>query len=290
MGASEASKVYGVSQGRLSEVFEDFLATTKELIRRHRLTHREYRAAVDFLCAVAEHGELKLLLDVFLEATVDAVDSQGRPGTASSVEGPYYVEGAPLMRSPCTLPHRADEPGARLLFYGTVRDSRGEALAGAMLDVWQADASGAYSHFDIPAEVAPYNLRARVIADERGAFEIRTWMSAPYHIPKDGPTGALLTALGRHPYRPAHLHVKLSHERCLPLTTQLFFEGDPYLDSDVVGAVKAPLVVRLERRDAPDEIARLGCDGPFYALRYDFVLARRAESQADTACAKAGVA
>jgi catechol 1,2-dioxygenase len=260
---------------RLREVFENLLATVKDFVQHHEVTHDEYRRAVEFLCETARQGELTLLCDVFLEATVDAVESSGRMGTASSVEGPYYVPEAPVLRSPCVLPHRANEPGEPMLFHGTVRATDGTPLDGVMLDVWQADANGAYSHFDVAKEAAPYNLRARVFCDERGRFEIRTWVSAPYHIPKDGPTGGLLTALGRHPYRPAHIHVKLSHPQCLPLTTQLFYEGDPYLDSDVVGAVKAPLIVRLVKQEDPAEIRRQGLGSPFYALKYDFVLPHR---------------
>jgi catechol 1,2-dioxygenase len=271
-----ALKAESAQQDRVREIFADLLEATRTLIRCHRLTHEEYRSAVNFLCEVAEKGELALMLDVFLEATVDEVDSAGRCGTATSVEGPYYVPGAPIMRSPCTLPHRPNEPGDVLLFCGTVRDSEGVPLGGAVLDIWQADATGAYSHFNIPASEAPYNLRARVIADEGGRFEIQTWVSAPYHIPKDGPTGALLTTLGRHPWRPAHLHLKLAHERCLELTTQLFFEGDPYLDSDVVGAVKTPLIVQLGKQEDMIETERAGLKCPYYTLNYDFVLPRRA--------------
>jgi catechol 1,2-dioxygenase len=265
---------------RLGEIFESLLATLKEFVLRHRITHDEYRRAVEFLGEVADKDELTLLCDVFLEAAVDTVDSSQRPGTATSVEGPYYVPEAPFLHSPCVLPHRANEPGEPLLFYGTVRATDGAPLDGAVLDVWQADATGAYSHFDIAKEKAPFNLRARVVADERGRFEIQTWRSAPYHIPKDGPTGALLAALGRHPFRPAHLHVKVSHPRCLSLTTQLYYEGDPYLGSDVVGAVKAPLIVRLVKHEEPAELARLKLDRPFYGLHYDFALPLRAAKAA----------
>jgi protocatechuate 3,4-dioxygenase beta subunit len=97
---------------------------------------------------------------------------------------------------------------------------------------------------------------------------------APYQIPKDGPTGALLTAMGRHPWRPAHLHVRLTHESCESLTTQIFFENDPWIDSDVVGAVKQSLIVRLKRHDDPADLRKRNLDRAFCTLSYDFVLPR----------------
>jgi catechol 1,2-dioxygenase len=270
-----ASKVDSAARERLRDVFPDLVETLKDFIRRREVSHEEYRQAVEFLCRVAQQDELRLFLDVFLEATVDQVDSAGRPGTATCVEGPYYVAGAPVLRSPCVLPHRASEPGQPMVFSGTVRGTDGEPLSGAVLDVWQADGAAAYSHFHIPKEEAPYNLRGQVIADELGRFEIQTWVSAVCHIRDNGPTGELLAVLGRHPMRPAHIHVKLTHETCLPLTTQLYFSNSPYLDSDVVGAVKAPLIVQLGKRDDPAEIARRGLKQPFHTLRYDFALPRR---------------
>ena len=143
-----------------------------------------------------------------------------------------------------------------------------------MLDMWQSDAQGAYSHFNIPEDQAPWNLRARVIADEEGRFDIQTWFPAPYQVPKDGPTGALLRGLGRHAWRPAHLHLRITHEACETLTTQLFFAGDPWLDSDVVGAVKQSLIVTPKKREDPAEMRKLGLDKPYYTIAYDFSVRR----------------
>ena len=259
---------------RLTEVVDDLLQTLKGFIRKHQIGHDEYRHAVAFMLETASKGEIPLLMDVFLEATVDQVDAAGRGGTETSVEGPFYAPNAPLMKSPCVLPHRANEPGDILLLSGVVRTVDGEPLGGAMLDMWQSDAAGAYSHFNIPEAQAPWNLRARVIADEQGKFEVQTWVPSPYQIPKDGPTGALLRGIGRHAWRPAHLHLRISHESCETLTTQLFFTGDPWIDSDVVGAVKQSLIVSLEKHDDPAELKKRESDRPYCTLSYDFALPR----------------
>ncbi len=257
---------------RLKQVFDKLLVNLRQFIRDNQINHEEYRHAVAFVLETAEKGEIPLLMDVLLEATVDQVDSHGRDGSASSVEGPFYLPDAPAMKSPAVVPHRANEPGEVLFVSGTVRSTDGAPLAGAIVDIWQADAEGAYSHFNIPAADAPFNLRARVSADKDGGFEIQTWVPAPYQIPKHGPTGAVLEATGRHPWRPAHLHFLLSHPGFQSLTTQLFVADDPWIDSDVVGAVKAPLVIDFVRHDDPAELKARGLKHPFRTARYDFVL------------------
>ncbi|MGH2721511.1 MAG: catechol 1,2-dioxygenase, partial [Actinomycetota bacterium] len=118
--------------------------------------------------------------------------------------------------------------------------------------------------------VPDYNLRGRIKTDEDGRYEVRTVLPSPYEIPKTGATGKLLHALGRHAFRPGHIHFKVSCGNFRPLTTQLYFEGDPWLGSDVVGAVKSSLVMPLEKRD--DEIGSPPLGGPYIACAYDFVL------------------
>jgi catechol 1,2-dioxygenase len=259
---------------RLTEVVEDLLATLRGFIRKHHISHDEYRQAVGFMVDTAAKGEIPLLLDVFLEATVDRVDAAGRDGTETSVEGPFYAPNAPILKSPCVLPHRANEPGDVLLLSGTVRSVDGEPLGGATLDMWQSDAQGAYSHFNIPEAQAPWNLRARVIADELGRFEVQTWVPSPYEVPKDGPTGALLRGIGRHAWRPAHLHLRITHDACETLTTQLFFTGDPWINSDVVGAVKESLIVTLEKHEDSADLQKRGFNRPYYTASYNFALPR----------------
>jgi len=259
---------------RLETVFGDLVEELRAFIRTHRISYDEYHRALEFLAEIGAAGEMPLLIDVFLETMVDEVSYGGRPGTESCLEGPYYVSGAPLLEAPYVLPQREDESGEILLFCGTVRSARGAPLVGAMLDLWQADAMGRYSQFDY--KEPRYNLRARVRTDDEGRFDVRTIVPAPYEIPKAGPTGKLLAALGRHAFRPAHLHVKLSHEGYESLTTQRFIDGDPWIDSDVVGAVKAPLVARLTKHGSPADLAARQLERPYFTLNYDFTLAPRA--------------
>jgi len=255
---------------RLESLFGALVEDLRAFIRHRNVSYEEYHRALEFLAQVGAAGEVPLLMDVFLETMVDEVNHAGRPGTESCLEGPYYVRGAPLLDPPYVLPQRANEDGEKLFFSGKVRSMDGAPLADALLDLWQADAAGRYSQFNY--EEPRFNLRGRLKTDDQGRFEVRTVVPAPYEIPKAGPTGKLLLALGRHAFRPAHLHVKLSREGFAPLTTQLYMDGDPWIDSDVVGAVKAPLVARLTKHDLPADLEERGLKRPYFTLSYDFTL------------------
>src|SRR5216684_2901089 len=106
---------------QLKAVFDSLLVALRQFIRDHKISHNEYRQAVAFMLETAEKGEIPLLIDVLLEATVDQVDSAGHAGSASAVEGPFYLPDAPALKSPAVLPHRKDEPGEVLFLSGTVR-------------------------------------------------------------------------------------------------------------------------------------------------------------------------
>lgn len=269
----KAAKTVSTEEPRLSEVFDKLLGTLRNFIRENRIAHEEYRRAVAFLTEVGQKGEVSLLCDVFVEVTVDEVANNGRGGTITTIEGPFYVPNAPAMKSPCELPHRPDEKGPVLFFSGVVRSPNGDPLPGTIVDLWQSDQQGRYSHFDIPEAEAPYNLRARVAVDHNGKFDVHTRLPGPYEIPKTGPTGALLAAMGRHAWRPAHLHMKIGHQGYRNLTTQLFMKNDPWLESDVVeGAVKNALIVDPVKHDDPDDLRQKNLTEPYYTLTYDFFL------------------
>jgi catechol 1,2-dioxygenase len=233
-----------VDTGRLNAIVDDLQSAVIEIMRKHRVTHEEYRAATVWLMAAGtQHLEIPLMLDVFLAQAVDDLShgASNSEGTDNNVEGPVYVEGAPMLTAPYVLPQRENEPGTPLLFSGTVRACDGTPLAGAVLDIWQANGAGEYSHYN--PDVPEYNLRGKLTTDADGAFEFSTVTPSEYPIPLDGATGQLLAALGRPGNRPAHIHFKLSHPDAAPLTTQLYFADDPYLRCDVVGAVKDSLVL-----------------------------------------------
>jgi protocatechuate 3,4-dioxygenase beta subunit len=111
-----------------------------------------------------------------------------------------------------------------------------------------------------------------VSTDANGAFRFRAVLPVSYSIPGDGPVGAMLSALGRHTMRPAHLHFKLDVEGFVPLTTAIYVAGDPYLHGDAVFGVKPSLIGDFVRHDDPVDARGRGVEAPFFTLERDFVL------------------
>lgn len=258
---------------RVAAVAADVLNAVHERLEKHNVTHAEYRAAWKWVTGLAESGELPLFLDVFFEADVERTTHAGKPGSAGAVEGPYHLSEAPeLTARPFVLPMRANEPGEPMLFTGRVVTLTGAPLPGALVDMWQAGNDGTYSGFvgDAPRE----NLRGRMRTDAEGGFQVRTIRPAPYQIPHSGPTGQFLEMLGRHAWRPAHFHFIINAEGHEPLTTQLYFRGDPWLDGDgdVVGAVKDELIIEVGDGADAETVARFGFHGSYQTAEYSFAL------------------
>lgn len=193
--------------------------------------------------------------------------------TEGAIEGPFYRPGAPFLAPPFSLVRRPNERGAVLVFSGTVVSTGGQPLGGAVLDLWQASAEGGYSAgaagaadptglFDTGQP--PFNFRGRLAVSGDGGFEVTTRIPGAY---RDPPGSLAASSL-----RPAHLHVRVTHPGHRTLTTQLFFEGDPHLESDPAEAVRPGLVTRLDRRADPAEVAARGLVRPFFACTFRFVL------------------
>ena len=242
IGAMRGDKV-NTTVERGNQVIGELIKRITALIADANVTYDEYQAAKQWLIDVGEAGEWPLWLDVFLEHAVEEQANRDRAGSQGTILGPFYLPDAPVVKAPFALPHRPDEKGDPLHVTGRVSSADGSPLAGAMLDVWHADASGLYSGFsDIPEGM----LRGKVRTNDDGSFEFRTVMPAPYMIPHDGPTGRMIAACGWHPWRPAHLHLLVSADGHETLTSQLYFASGDYLDSDVAEAVKDSLVVNPE--------------------------------------------
>ncbi|GIS88536.1 MAG: hypothetical protein CM1200mP18_12460 [Gammaproteobacteria bacterium] len=122
--------------------------------------------------------------------------------------------------------------GEPTLVTGHVLSQKVSQSPGATVDVWQASPQRALYDVQEPEQFPDMNLRAVFHTDQNGQFGFCTKKPAPYPFPTDGPVGTMLKALGRHAWRPAHLHFMISAEKHQSLTTHLFVKGDPYLKSD----------------------------------------------------------
>lgn len=239
--ASRQEPVAEVPAERISAAARAVLDGVHAAISEHEITYPEFQAAKQWLIAVGEAGEWPLFLDVFVEHVVEDVASKQWRGSQGTILGPYYLPDQPHLPARTSLPMRSEEPGTVLVFTGQVRDINGTPIAGAELDLWQADGQGQYSGF--APGIPDGNLRGVVVADDAGRFEIRTMRPAPYQIPTDGPTGKLIDAAKWHPWRPAHVHLIARADGHRPITTQLYFSDDKWLDTDVAAATKPELVL-----------------------------------------------
>ena len=248
------------SQKRVATLAGRVIKAINETVAEEKVSYDEYNALKAWLIQVGEDGEWPLFLDVWVEHSVEEVANANRRGSKGTIEGPYYIPNAPAQRTPATLPMREDEPGTALLFQGQVRNTAGEPLLGALIELWHADDRGFYSQF--APGLPEWNLRGSIVADEQGNFQVNTVQPAPYQIPTDGACGALISAAGWHAWRPAHLHVKVSAPGHQLITTQLYFQGDQHVDDDIAAAVKPELIL------VPTE--RAGGNGR--EVTYDFIL------------------
>lgn len=154
--------------------------------------------------------------------------------TEDNIEGPFFKAGAP-HRSILVAPGDA---GQRLQISGSVLSADCHPLSGAQMEIWQADATGTY-------DLQGFRYRGQLVTGADGAFDLQTIIPGRY--------------LNGSRYRPAHIHIKLQAPGHRPLTTQLYFAGDPYNQGD-------PFIHRsLIMETTPS--------GALTTARFDFVLA-----------------
>jgi protocatechuate 3,4-dioxygenase beta subunit len=229
---------------RLGEVVEAVTSVLRDVIKLHHVTDEEWHAALAFLTEVGQADEFILLSDVMRLSVL--VDELSHPDTgavtSSDVLGPFWRP-APALDNPAILVPE-DEPGERLVLSGSVRTPEGQPIEGAELDFWQCNAEGLYD-VQLPGDEPRYRGRLRTGHD--GGYEVHTIVPPPYEVKKDGPVGRLHEQLGRHAWRPAHIHCRVMAEGRAPLTTMVFMEGDPWLGDDTIGADKPSLVIAVDR-------------------------------------------
>jgi protocatechuate 3,4-dioxygenase beta subunit len=241
-----------IQTDRLAQVVPDVLAAIHEVLERHRVTEHEWYAALAFLTEVGRADEFILLSDVtrtsvLIDALSHGEDESG--ATASDVEGPLYTADPPWREKPARIYEdyegmADDDP---LFVRGTVTSTDGTPLPEAVVDVWQTGPDGGYDIWD--QRQPEGNFRGRVRVEQDGSYEFQTMLPRPYTVPTSGPVGRYLEAMGQHPWRPAHIHFKVTAPGHKTLVTQVFFPGDPYLENDTIGAVKPALVRQVAKHD-----------------------------------------
>jgi len=260
---------------RLREIMTGLVQHLHAFARDVALTEDEWFEGIRFLTEVGHitngtRQEFILLSDTLgLSMLVTALNNKKPKGcTEATVFGPFHVEDSPRVELGGDVANGA--PGEPCYVRGTVVGLDGRPVPNAELQVWQADEAGFY---DVQyGDGAPQRARATLQADEQGGFHFKTIRAEAYPIPHDGPVGRLLEALGRHPWRPAHLHFMITAPGYERLITHVFRNGDRYLDSDAVFGVRSSLIadwIEHPPGPAPDGSRS---EVPFYTLDFRFVL------------------
>lgn len=259
---------------RLAEVMTSLVRHLHDFARDVRLTEDEWMAGISWLTRTGQisddkRHELILASDV-LGLSMLVVQMNHRfdeRATPATVLGPFFIDGSPELAYGGDMSDGVD--GEPLVVHGTVRDLEGNPVAGAVLDVWQADAEGAY---EAQLEVDEARLRGTFRSRDDGTYCVRTIAPKGYMIPMDGTVGDLVGRTEISEYRPAHVHFMVKATGFEPLITHLFEQGAPYLDSDVVFGTKQQLVVPFERHERGVTPTGEELEGQWLEVRYDFVL------------------
>lgn len=235
---------------RLAHVMQRLVAHLHAFIKDVELSQAEWDAAIGFLTRTGQmcdgnRQEFILLSDVLgVSMLVDAINNRRPAGaTENTVLGPFHVDGVPEYPMGASITKAG---GAETcLFEGRVTDLDGTPLQGVRIDVWSDNEDGFYD-VQQPGVQPEHNNRGVFVTGADGRYSFCGVKPVSYPIPADGPVGQLLERLGRHPWRPAHMHFIVSCDGFETVVTHSFVAGDAYLTSDAVFGVKQSLIASCE--------------------------------------------
>ncbi|KAF1974805.1 aromatic compound dioxygenase [Bimuria novae-zelandiae CBS 107.79] len=271
------------SDARLKYVLERLVSHLHDFARETRLSTPEWMAGIEFLTAVGKkctdvRQEFILLSDTLgLSLLIDSIDHPKTPAsTEGTVLGPYHTHDAQHKSTGSSI--SADPEGEPLLCLCTVKSTGGKPIQDVKVDIWETDSKGAYDvQYESYSGDRP-DGRGIMRSDKEGVFWFKAIVPVPYRIPNDGPVGVMLEKLGRHPWRPSHMHFMFEKEGFDHLITALYLRGDPYETSDAVFGVKESLIVDLGTVNA-EQAKKYDIKEGSKLLTYDFVLVTDEETK-----------
>ncbi|HWG26688.1 intradiol ring-cleavage dioxygenase [Actinospica sp.] len=275
---------------RLLELVHALTRHLHDFAREVRLSEREWTAAIEFLTAAGHitddrRQEFILLSDVLgLSMQTIAINNEADgDATEATVFGPFFVDNSPAIEVGGDISRGA--VGEPCWVDGTVTDNAGKPLAGARIEVWEADADGFY---DVQYDDERSAARAHLFTDAEGRYAFWALTPTPYPIPHDGPVGRLLAATGRSPMRASHLHFMVTAPEKRTLVTHIFVRGDELLGSDAVFGVKESLIkdFGLQTPGTPTPDGRDLTGQAWSRVRFDIVLADAARAPSSTSVAR----
>ncbi|MFC8181755.1 dioxygenase [Rhodococcus sp. NPDC057297] len=267
----------GTPDARLKQLMQSLTRHLHAFVRELRLTEDEWNTAIGFLTDVGHitddrRQEFILLSDVFGVSmqTVTVNNEADADATEATVFGPFFVEDSPSIELGGDIAGGAS--GQPCWVEGTVTSTDGTPIAGAHIEVWEADEAGFY---DVQYDGTELAGRANLTADSAGCYFFWGLTPTPYPIPHDGPVGRMLAATNRSPYRASHLHFKVSAPGHRTLVTHIFVRGDELLGSDSVFGVRESLIAEFTEHSSatPTPDGRAIGDRSWTSTRFDIVLA-----------------
>lgn len=261
---------------RVRELVQSLVHHVHAFATEVHLTEEEWAAGIGIFTETGhitddKRQEFILWSDTLgLSMLVDAMTHE-KPGgaTESTVLGPFYVPGSPLREYGASIMEQ--NGGTPAWVHGHVLDVSGKPIPGAELDVWEGADNQLYAVQD--PDAPEFHLRGRFLTCEDGSYAFLTSRPVPYPIPYDGPVGRMLGETGRHPWRPAHLHMIVSAPGYESVKTHIFDSASAYLDSDAVFAVKPSLLRDFVARSGDDPERPAGVEGEWCSVENEIVLA-----------------
>jgi len=271
------------SDPRLREIMTSLVKHLHAFAREVDLTPDEWLAGMRFLTETGQisterRPEFILLSDVLGLSMMVVSLAQARASgqtkgaieaTEATVEGPFFWPGAPDVALGGDIAEGV--PGEPTLYTGRVTDLDGQPLPGALLDIWSGDGDGKY---DVQLSSEPkMRARGRLRTDAQGRYWFWSIRPSYYPIPDDGPVGVMMRATDRGINRPGHIHMMVSAEGHVPVTTHIFVANSPYLGEDAVFGKRDSLVVDFEKHPPGKAVDGRDMKVPYHSASYDFRLA-----------------
>lgn len=183
-----------------------------DFARETRLTTDEWMSAIQFLTATGQkcsstRQEFILLSDTLgLSMLVDAMNHPKPPGaTEGTVLGPFHTDDAIVYEEGASI--CSEGKGEPMLVQCTLRDTLGNPVVGATIDVWETDDTG---HYDTQYEGREGPDCRGILRSTEEGFAFKAVRPVSYPVPTDGPVGDMLKKLKRHAFRPSHMHFKIN--------------------------------------------------------------------------------
>lgn len=242
------------TQPRHREILTSLIRHLHDFCRDVELKQDEWIIGVNYVNAIGQaykknRNEAWRVCDILgVESLVDEINhkisaANGAEPTSSTILGPFWSPETPFRENGDSVVQNMPPDGQLTFFHGVIKDAEtGKGIPNAVFDMWQASTNGKYDVFD-PENQTRHNLRGKFRTDADGKFWFYCLKPTEYAIDTSGPSAELLRIMGRHPYRPAHIHMMVTHDDYVGVTAQLYPSDDQYLETDTACAVKPDLLL-----------------------------------------------